>query len=67
MAFMRRLAQGIEAVAAEARKGGWAAGGQGQGQAWGRPQSIVHNIQLVRACPFYGYHATDKIFIKIIL
>lgn len=34
--------------------------------AYGKKQT-VHALQLVRARPFYGYHPTDKLFIKIVL
>ena len=28
---------------------------------------VVHNCQLVRGRPFYGYHSEERIFVKIIL
>eukprot|EP00955_Chlamydomonas_euryale_P112429 366130-Chlamydomonas_euryale.AAC.56 len=28
-------------------------------------QQFVHNMQVVRACPMYGYYAEERLFIKV--
>jgi hypothetical protein len=31
-----------------------------------QPQRVF-SVQLVRACPFYGYHSDERLFMKIIM
>ncbi|GFH05757.1 predicted protein [Haematococcus lacustris] len=33
----------------------------------GSKRQVVHNMQLVRAWPFYGYHEQERLFIKVVL
>lgn len=30
-----------------------------------QPKQRLHSLQFVRAKPFYGYHANDKLFIRV--
>lgn len=54
-AFLRRVAQCLET----AMHAGLEAGAQ-------RHQRVF-SVQLVRACPFYGYHPGERLFMKIIM
>jgi len=54
-AFLRQFAQTLEA----AMHAGLESGVQ-------RHQRVF-SVQLVRACPFYGYHPGERLFIKVIM
>ena len=54
-AFMRALAQSIEAAVYATQEPGAAR------------KQVVFSVQLVRARPFYGFHADERLFIKILL
>ena len=54
-AFMRSLAQSIEAAVYATQEPGSAR------------KQVVFSVQLVRARPFYGFHADERLFIKILL
>lgn len=52
---MRSLAQSIEAAVYATQEPGTAR------------KQVVFSVQLVRTRPFYGYHADERLFIKILL
>ena len=53
--FLRRMAHGIDnAMHATAEPGA-------------PRKQRVHTVQLVRACDFYGFHAEEQLFMKIIM
>ena len=52
---MRTLAQSIEAAVYATQEPGTAR------------KQVVFSVQLVRARPFYGFHADERLFIKILL
>ncbi|KAK9818869.1 hypothetical protein WJX74_003598 [Apatococcus lobatus] len=54
-AFMRSLAQSIEAAVYATQEPGTVR------------KQVVFSVQLVRARPFYGFHADERLFIKILL
>lgn len=78
--YLRRLASGLDRAlanpAADAAASSLApnpggapgAGGIGTGRSAQQPRArtqFVHNMQVVRACPMYGYHSDEQLFIKV--
>ena len=68
--------QGSDAAEAEAGGGeggpaAQAAAAAGHDARYSRPargrQQYVYNMSVVRACPMYGFHPEERLFIKIML
>lgn len=54
--FLRRVGLGLESALRAARE-----------EAGGSRRQFIHNVQLVYAKPFYGYHEKEQLFMKIVL
>jgi hypothetical protein len=54
-AFLRHIARTLEAAMHAGQESG------------AKRHQRVFSVQLVRGCPFYGYHPGERLFMKIIM